>query len=459
MARSIGMDMTSGPLFGKIIRFTIPVMLSGILQLLFNAADLVVVGRFAGSTALAAVGSTGALTNLIVNLFIGLSVGANVIVAQYFGARDHENIHQTVHTAITVSIAAGLVLTVVGIILAYPLLEMMGTPKDVIDQSALYMRIYFAGMIVTMPYNFGSAILRAIGDTKRPLYFLAIAGVLNVCMNLIFVIVFHMGVAGVALATILSQAVSAVLVIICLTKLEGSMKLELKALRIYPDKLLKIVKTGIPAGISGALFSVSNVLIQSSINSFGSTVMAGNTAASNIEGFLYTSMNAFHQAALCFAGQNMGARKYSRLNRVMFCCMASVTVLGLVMSTIVQLFDTQLLGLYASSAEVVEYGLIRIKYVCTLYFLCGLMDIMPGQIRGMGYSMLPTIVSLLGACGLRVLWVYTFFAWDPTLETLYISYPISWALTAAIHFGCYVVCRRKLPKEDVTEQQEEAIIS
>lgn len=454
--RGYEVNMTEGPLFGKIVRFTIPVMLSGVLQLLFNAADLVVVGRYAGSTALAAVGSTGALINLIVNLFIGLSVGANVIVAQYYGASDHENVHQTVHTAVTVSFVAGLVLTVVGVILARPLLELMGTPEDVIDQSTLYMRIYFCGMIATMPYNFGSAILRAIGDTKRPLYYLTVAGILNVCLNLFFVIAFHMGVAGVALATILSQALSAVLVILCLTRLHGSCRLDFRKLTIYRDKLKKIAATGLPAGLQGAVFSISNVLVQSSINSFGSTVMAGNTAAANLEGFVYTAMNSFHQAALCFAGQNMGAKKYSRLDRVLGICMLLVTVIGLGMGLSVYACGRSLLGIYSSDPDVISYGLIRMKYICMIYFGCGLMDVIPGQLRGIGCSLMPTIVSLLGACGFRVLWIYTFFAWNPTLDVLYVSYPISWFLTAIIHFICYIYVRRKMPKQDGLKAGEQA---
>lgn len=298
--------MCNGPLLGKLLLFALPLMLSGILQLLFNAADIIVVGRFTGSHALAAVGSTSSLINLLVNLFIGFSIGANVLTAQYYGAKDQKNIHQTIHTSILISLIGGIILIAVGVLLARPLLELMATPEDVLDQATLYMKIYFCGMPATMVYNFGAAILRAIGDTRRPLYFLFTAGVLNVFLNLFFVIVFHMGVAGVALATIISQTLSAILVVRCLTNLDGICRLYLKQLKIYPEKLLRIVQIGLPAGLQGAVFSISNVLIQSSVNSFGSIAMAGNTAASNLEGFVYTSMNAVYQTALSFTSQNMG---------------------------------------------------------------------------------------------------------------------------------------------------------
>lgn len=306
MKKSYEIDMCNGPLLGKLLLFALPLMLSGILQLLFNAADIIVVGRFTGSHALAAVGSTSSLINLLVNLFIGFSIGANVLTAQYYGAKDQKNIHQTIHTSILISLIGGIILIAVGVLLARPLLELMATPEDVLDQATLYMKIYFCGMPATMVYNFGAAILRAIGDTRRPLYFLFTAGVLNVFLNLFFVIVFHMGVAGVALATIISQTLSAILVVRCLTNLDGICRLYLKQLKIYPEKLLRIVQIGLPAGLQGAVFSISNVLIQSSVNSFGSIAMAGNTAASNLEGFVYTSMNAVYQTALSFTSQNMG---------------------------------------------------------------------------------------------------------------------------------------------------------
>jgi len=440
-------DMCNGPLLGKILLFAIPLMLSGVLQLLFNAADIVVVGRFAGHQALAAVGSTGALINLLINVFIGLSVGTNVMVANYYGANDERRVSETVHTAILSSIICGIALIFVGGFLSKPMLTLMGTPEDVLDQAALYMRIYFAGMPVIMLYNFGAAILRAIGDTRRPLYYLTIAGVLNVVLNLFFVIVLHMGVAGVALATVLSQIVSAALVLITLMKNEDCTRLELSKLKIYPSRLRKMIQIGLPAGLQGAVFSISNMLIQSSINSFGSIVMAGNTAAGNIEGFVYTAMNAFYQTALSFTSQNVGAGKYKRVGRVLLLCQACVMVIGIVLGNGAYLFGRQLLGIYSSDVEVISYGLIRMSYLCIPYFLCGMMDVMVGSIRGMGYSVMPMLVSLTGACGFRVLWIYTVFQLNRTLPTLYTSYPISWTLTAAAHLTCFLIAYKKLLKK------------
>lgn len=445
MKKSYEIDMCNGPLLGKLLLFALPLMLSGILQLFFNAADIVVVGRFSGSHALAAVGATSALINLLVNLFIGLSIGTNVLTAQYYGAKDKEGIHQTVHTSVLVSIIGGLILIVVGVLLAKPLLELMATPEEVLGQATLYMRIYFCGMPGMMLYNFGAAILRAIGDTRRPLYFLLTAGVLNILLNMFFVIVFHMGVAGVALATIISQALSAVLVVRCLMQMDGMCRLFLRQLRIYPDKLVRIVKIGLPAGLQGAVFSISNVLIQSSVNSFGAIAMAGNTAASNLEGFVYTSMNAVYQTALSFTSQNIGAGKYSRIGQILRRCVAIVTVVGLTLGGMMVLFSHPLLGIYSTDADVIAYGTRRLLIICLPYFLCGIMDTMVGMLRGMNYSVLPMIVSLAGACGLRILWIFTVFRINHSLFTLYISYPITWAITASVHFCCYLWVRKKYP--------------
>lgn len=444
-------DMCHGPLLGKILQFALPLMLSGILQLLFNAADIVVVGRFTGKEALAAVGSTGSLINLLVNVFVGLSIGTNVLVARYIGAQDVKNVSQTVHTAILTSMVSGVVLIFVGFFLAEPLLTLMGTPDDVLSQATLYMRIYFVGMPAFMLYNFGAAILRAFGDTQRPLFFLLIAGVVNVIFNLIFVIVFHMGVAGVAIATVISQVISSILVLLCLLRADGMYKVYWKHLRIHKDKLLEMIRVGLPAGLQGAVFSISNVLIQSSINSFGSVVMAGSTAASNIEGFVYTSMNAVYQANLSFTSQNVGAKKFSRINRITFLCIGVVSVIGLVLGVGATLFGNSLLHIYNSDPQVIAYGLERMRMVCMPYFLCGIMDTMVGSMRGLGYSILPMIVSLAGACGLRVLWIFTVFAADPSLDTLFLSYPVSWGITAAVHLICFVIARRKFPKTDGPE--------
>lgn len=448
--KSYEIDMTNGPLLGKIIKFSIPLMLSGILQLFFNAADIIVVGNFAEDhTALAAVGSTGALINLIVNVFIGLSVGTNVLVARYYGAQDRKNIYETVQTSVSISLIFGVGLIFVGIFLARPLLNLMGTPSDVIDQSVLYVQIYFGGMPFMMLYNFGAAILRSVGDTKRPLYYLSFAGVINVLLNLFLVLCFNMGVAGVAIATVASQVVASILVLLCLVKTNAPYKVYLKELRVYKDKLIGMAKIGLPAGMQGAVFSISNVLIQSSINSFESVAMAGSTAAGNLEGFVYTAMNSFHQTALSFTGQNMGAKKYSRINRILELCVSCVAVTGLVLGGLEFLFAPQLLGIYNPDPDVIAFGVLRLTYIAIPYFLCGIMDVLVGSLRGIGCSVLPMIVSLTGACGFRILWIYTIFQMYHTPEVLFTSYPISWALTALVHFICFIIVRRKFPKKDL----------
>ena len=442
--------MIHGPLLGKILLFTLPLMASSILQLLFNAADIIVVGRYAGSDALAAVGSTGALINLLTNMFIGFSVGANVLVARYYGAGKPDEVSETVHTSVLLSIIGGILLAAIGIIFASPLLELMGTPENVLPLAALYVRIYFAGMPVTLLYNYGSAILRAIGDTKRPLYYLAVAGVLNIILNLIFVIVFEMSVAGVALATILSQTLSAILVIRCLMHTEGGCHLDLHQLKIHSHKLWKILQLGLPAGLQGSIFSLSNVLIQSSVNSFGAIAMAGNSAAANIEGFTYVAMNSFYQAAITFVSQNMGAMEFKRIRKIAWQCLACVTVTGALLGNLSFFFGHQLLGIYSDEAEVIRYGIYRLEVIGTTYFLCGIMDVCVGCLRGIGYSFLPMVVSLLGACGFRILWIFTVFKGHHDLHTLYISYPISWAITASVHMICFLILYRRMVKKSRT---------
>lgn len=437
--RRYEIDMCNGPLFGKILLFSLPLMLSGILQLLFNAADMIVVGRWVGSDALAAVGSTGSLINLLVNVFIGLSVGANVLVARYFGAGQERELSDMVHTAVLTSVICGVLLIFVGFFVAPSALLAMGTPKEVLGQSVLYIRIYFAAMPAMMLYNFGAAILRAVGDTRRPLYFLTAAGVINVILNLIFVIGFSMGVAGVALATAVSQVISAGLVVRCLVRSDSAYRLDLKAVRIVPHKLLMMMQIGLPAGLQGAIFSISNVLIQSSVNSFGATAMAGNSAAGNLEGFVYTAMNTLHQTAVSFVGQNYGAHKYKRIGRIAIMCVGIVTVVGLVMGNGVYLAGRLLLHLYSPEEPVIAYGMKRLFYICCPYFLCGVMDTLVGCLRGMGHSVLPMLVSLTGACLFRIVWIYTIFSQNRSLDTLYISYPISWALTAFVHLGCFLL--------------------
>ena len=440
---SYRMDMTEGPLTTKIIKFTIPVMLSGILQLLFNTADVIVVGRFTGKTALAAVGSTGSLINLLVSLFMGLSIGTNVLVARYQGAKDDKSVSETVHTSIALGIVGGLILLIVGVVATRPLLEMMATPEDVIDQSTLYMRILFFGMPLNLILNFGAAILRAIGDTKRPLYYLTVAGVINLFLNIFLVTVFSLGVAGVAIATVISEGVSCVLILLCLKHETGAIRLYFNRIKINPSKCVDIMKIGLPAGLQGCIFSISNVLIQSSVNSFGSTVMAGNTAASNIEGFVYVSMNSLHQTCISFTSQNFGAGKFKRIKKVLINCLVIVAITGLVLGNSAYFFGKFLLSAYNNEAEVISYGLIRLSIISTMYFLCGLMDVMVGAMRGIGYSILPMIVSLVGACGLRIVWIYTVFVKFRTLDILFISYPVTWTITFLSHLVCYYIVTRK----------------
>ena len=448
------MDMTQGALLPKVLVFSLPLIASGILQLLFNAADMVVVGRWAGKECLAAVGSTGSLINLMVNVFIGLSVGGSVAVAKGFGANDPSTVHKAVHTAMSLAIIAGVAVGLIGFIFCRPLLQLMDNP--VLDLATTYMKIYFLGMPFNMIYNFGASILRAVGDTKRPLIYLTIAGVVNVVLNLILVIVFHMNVAGVAIATVASQAVSAVLVVICLMRSHGVVHLDLKELRIHKRQLIEIARVGLPAGLQGSLFSISNVLIQSSINSFGEVVVAANSAGGNLEGFVYTAMNAIHQAALTFASQNLGAGKIKRVRRSVWVCIATVAVIGILLGNAMYLFGKPLLSLYlddpaaidpATGITVLEYGMKRLSYMLPLYFLCGLMDVMVGSLRGVGYSVMPMIVSLTGACIFRVVWILTAFAAFRSLDILYMSYPISWALTFCVHLLCYLfIARKKLGK-------------
>ena len=437
-------DMCNGSLFPKILTFSFPLIASGILQLLFNAADVVVVGRFAGNEALAAVGSTASLTNLIINIFIGLSVGTNVVVARFYGGNKEKDVSDAVHTSVMISLVGGVILLVAGILLSHPLLALMGTPDDVINHSVLYMRIYFAGMPVMMLYNFGSAILRAVGDTKRPLYYLLISGVVNVVFNLVFVIEFNMGVAGVAFATVISQALAAVLVLNCLMKADSAIRFEFKKLRINPYILRQIAGIGFPAGIQGMLFSVSNVIIQSSVNSFGSVVMAGNTSAQNLEGFVYTSMNAVHQATVSFVGQNSGAGKYDRVKKSIVECFLLVTAVGVIMGFAMAFYGDALLKFYSSDPEVIKYGALRLLYICVPYCLCGIMEIFVGGIRGMGYALVTTFISLMGACAFRIIYIYTFFRTHKSLEVLYLSYPISWFITALAQLIYLIIVYKKV---------------
>ena len=438
--------MCEGAILPKMLKFAVPLMLSSILQLLFNAADVVVVGKFAGDNALAAVGCTGSLINLLCNLFMGLSVGANVMVARHYGAKQEDELRKSVHTAMVLSVLGGLILTVVGVLFTEGILGLMKTPDEVLPLAALYLRIYFFGMIPNMVYNFGSAVLRAVGDTKRPMYFLSFAGVINVILNLIFVIKFEMGVAGVAIATVISQTISATLVVICMMKEKGAIKLVLKELCIDKKELIAILRIGLPAGMQGCIFSLSNVVIQKSINGFGSIAVSGSSAAANLEGFVYVSMNAFHQATLSFMSQNYGAGKYDRLKKITFAGLFCVTITGLTLGNMEYFLGKVLLGIYTSSESVIEAGLVRLSIICTTYCLCGVMDVMVGALRGLGYSFVPMIVSLCGVCGIRLVWLFTIFEMPEyhKIEMVYISYPISWTATFAIHFVSYLVIKRKI---------------
>ena len=446
MNKKYEIDMCSGSVFKKMLLFAIPLMCSSILQLLFNAADIVVVGRFAGDNALAAVGSNSALINLLTNLFVGLSIGSNVLTAQYYGAKKDTDLKETVHTSMLISIYSGLILTVIGILGARVLLEMMQAPPEVLDLAVLYLRIYFVGMTSTMVYNFGSAILRAVGDTKRPLYYLLGAGIINVILNLFFVIACKMGVAGVALATAVSQTLSAVLVVRCLIQEQSGIHLELKELAISKEKFFRIMRIGLPAGFQGTVFSLSNVVIQSAVNSFGNIAVAGNSAAANIEGFVYMAMNAFYQATISFTSQNYGASQYKRIYKILFTGELYVIITGIVLGNLAVFLGDSLLGIYSPSTKVIAAGMARLKIICTVYALCGVMDVLVGALRGIGYSVVPMIVSLIGACGLRLLWVATIFKIPQyhNLTTVYLSYPITWTITLTVHAITFAVAAHKV---------------
>ncbi len=446
MNRTNQIDMTEGPIFGKLLKFSIPLIASSVLQLFFNAADVVVVGRFAGDNSLAAVGSTGSLVNLLINLFMGLSVGTNVVVANYFGAKKKNELTDTIHTAMLVSLISGLILTVVGVIGAKPILTFMQSPEEVLNLAAIYLRIYFGGITATMVYNFGSAILRAKGDTKRPLYILFGAGILNFILNLVFVIPLKMDVAGVGLATVISQILAAILVIILLIKEPDDFHLNLRKLKINRMIFIQIVKIGLPAGFQGIMFSFSNVIIQSSVNTFGAIIIAGNSAAINLESFIYTAMNGFSQGSLTFCSQNLGAGKKDRIRKVVWISQASIIVIGGVLGALFLLFGRQLLGIFSKNSEVIDAGMIRLWIIFTTYFLCGMMDGMANSIRGIGHSLMPVISSLLGACIFRIIWLFTIFLIPQfhTPQTIFISYPISWILTFIANVIWYNKYMKKL---------------
>ena len=445
--RMLDANLLEGPLLKNILLFAIPIMFSSVLQLLFNAADIIVVGKFAGPNELAAVGSTGAIVNLVVNICIGFSVGTNVLVARYIGAKDKVAIEKTVHSAMLMSVILGLLGGVLLFFLSTPVLQLMDSPAEILRSASAYLKAYAVGVPASIIYNFGTAVLRARGDTARPLYFLIIAGIVNVCLNLVFVLVFHMGAVGVGIATAAAQYVSAVLVVLCLMHEEGPTRLYISRLRLHKEETLKIVTTGFPASLQSASFSLSNMIIQSAVNSFGSIVVAGNAAAANIEGFVYVAMNAFYQSMLTFAGQNLGARQYKRIDKGLGVSVGAVSVVGAVLGVLVVLLDKPLLSIYTSDAEVIFWGCKRFLFLALPYFICGIMDTLVGALRGLGYSLFPMCVSLVGACLFRIIWIYTIFQKYHTIEVLFISYIISWVMTAIAHLITYIIVRKKVERK------------
>ncbi len=448
-SKNYSMDLTEGSIIKKLLLFSLPLMASNVLQLFFNAADIMVVGKFAGDNSLAAVGSTSSVIHLLTNVFMGLSVGVNVLAARYYAAKQEEELRKTVHTAITVSLFCGIIMVIIGEFAAEQILIWMDSPAEVIDLAALYLRIYFLGMPATILYNFGAAVLRAIGDTKRPLYFLTVAGLVNLILNCVFVIVFQMDVAGVAIATVISQCISALLILRCLGNESGAIHLTRGGLGIDKRIFKQIVQIGLPAGLQSSLFSLSNVVIQSSINSFGYVAIAGNSAASNIEGFLNVIVNAFSQGGVAFVSQNIGAKKYERINRIVIILQLCVFATGVVLGNIVYFFGESLLSLYTDSQDVIDEGMKRMRFACCFYFFYGMMDSMVAVMRGMGRAVVPMVVALLGVCGFRLLWIAVMFTNEAfhVIETVYVAYPLSWGLTFVAHTICFLIIRRKFKKK------------
>lgn len=442
--------MCNGTIMDKLISFALPLMLSGILQLMFNAVDIVVVGRFSGSESLAAVGSTTALINIFTNLFIGISLGANVLSARFYAAGRKKEMSETVHTAILFALVSGIAMAVVGVVFSKWALNLMGTPDDVINLSTLYMRIYFLGMPFFMLYNYGAAILRAVGDTKRPLYFLILAGTVNALLNMFLVIVFGLGVAGVAIATVVSQMISCVLVLGCLRRTDACYKLYPSKLSMKKEYLIQIFQVGVPAGIQSTVINFSNALLQSSVNSFGSIAMAGYTAANNVLGFLFVSVNSVTQACMSFTSQNFGVGKYKRMDRVLIDCLILTVTVGLTLGCGAYFFGTEILQIYTEDPEVIRCGIEILSITTVPYFLCGIMDLFPGALRGMGYSVVPMILSIIGTVGMRILWIFVFFPQNRSLFFLFISYPGSWIATIVMQVVCFFFVRRHLRRRIVS---------
>lgn len=451
--KKYSMDMTTGALFPKILSFAFPLMVTGLLQIVYNAADIMVVGRFAGSVYLAAVGATATLVNLFLNLFLGLSMGSGVVVAKHIGAGDGASVHRAVHTAMLLALLSGIGIGILGLCVSKTALNLMGTPPEVINLSALYLRIFFLGTPANMIFNYGASILRATGDSKRPLYILTVTGILNVILNLVFVIIFNMNVVGVALATIISQYVSAFCVLYILLNINSNIHLSLKKMRFYKDELRDIIRIGIPAGLQGSLFSLSNVVIQSSINSFGPAAIAGNTASGNIDSVMFTVCNAVSQTATTFTSQNLGAGQYKRIRRIYFNCIGISALISVIFGIALLLFGPQILMIFSTDTDVIDMGLIRLKLFAVTYIINSILDVTTGQMRGLGKSVIPMIVTMVGVCGLRVVWVYTVFARFRSMFILYFSYPVSWFITGVVLIIMYAITFRKILKRSKEEYE------
>ncbi len=442
------LDMTKGPFLKKILIFSLPLMFTGLLQMVYNTADIVVVGRFAGPNSLAAVGATSSLIHLILNVFWGMAMGSGVMSARYIGAEDNNRLSKCVHTAMLLSIVCGVAVGIFGFLSAEKLLTLMDSPADVLPLSKLYLQIYFLGAPASLIYNFGAAIVRSTGDTKRPLYILTGTGLINIALNLLLVIRFHMDVAGVAIATITAQYISAVLIVIRLLKIEGACKLSFRKLRFYGEELKRILLIGVPAGVQNSLFSLSNVIIQTTVNSFGAIAMSGISASSNIDAIIYTCTNAISQTTMTFTSQNMGARKHENLGKIYFRCILLTILLGGGLSVISFIFRNQLLGIFSTKPDVIMAGAQRLIIILPFHVFCSLMDVGGGQLRGMGKSFEPMIITLLGSCGIRLLWVFAFFPKNPTLQYLYWAYPISWIITFVVLFVFYFIVKKNILKKE-----------
>ena len=430
-------DMTKGSIMKNLIQFSLPLIASSFLQMVYNAADIVVVGRFAGTQAQAAVGSSSSLVSLFTMLFIGISIGSNVVIAQFHGAREHDKVSRAIHTSIALALVSGVIVMAVGLLTSRVMLQWMGSPDDVNDLANLYVMIIFLGAPVSMLYNFGASVLRALGDSRRPLIYLAVSGAVNVVLNLLLVIVFHMSVAGVGIATVVSQALSAALVLIHLMRSQGSMHLDIRKLKLEKEFVKPIIRIGLPSGIQSSMFAISNTIIQSAVNAQGAIVMAGNSAAANLESFVHLAMSAFATSMLTFSSTNRGAKRYDRVRKGLWVAMGIVTVLGISTGIVALLFGRPLLSLYNSDPQVIDWGMVRMGIMLIPYFLCGLMEIASAQLRGLRYAIAPMVSSITGVCGMRIVWIYTVFAANPTMQTLYISYPISWTIVFIAHMTCY----------------------